>query len=1071
MDRDTWMYKTSSLSSHYRLGVQSFVKAAEGNREKNGSRTISCPCNVCKNFKYYNGTEEIEFHLLRNGFMPRYHCWSRHGESIVDFNTSSTTLHTNNSSQHDDQTIDHNNESLDHDYQHDCSMDPPSDNLNEMLHDMETNMGDAEKNNLQQLFEDAEKPLYSGSSFNKLDAVLKLFKLKSNSGWSDTSFNKLLVLLHDMLPEDNELPISTYQAKKMMCPMGLEVERIHACPNNCILYRNMYAKKHKCVECGASRYKRIKDSDEVDDDVEKNGPPAKILWYLPIIPRLKRLFSNEKEAKLLRWHSDERVSDGKLRHVADSPQWRTIDRKYRDFGKETRNIRFGLSSDGINPFGNMSSRHSTWPVLLCIYNLPPWLCMKRKYIMMSLLIQGPRQPGNDIDVYLSPLIDDLKTLWESGVDVYDAYMKEHFRLRAMLFCTINDFPAYGNLSGFVTKGRKACPICEEETTSVWLKNCKKTVYMGHRRFLPEGHRFRNKKDEFDGEIDTRLPPPRFDAWSRVENLDKVLGKRYRADKGAIWKKKSIFWNLPYWRDLTVRHCLDVMHIEKNVCESLLGLLLNIPGKTKDGVNVRKDMQLMNIRPNLAPKQIGERVYLPPACYNTSKEERKQFCQCLHDIKVPSSYSANIKRLVSMKDSKLIGMKSHDCHVLMTHMIPIAIRGLLPDHVRHTITKLCLFFNNIHSKVIDVEALDQWQNDIRETLCELEMYFPPSFFDIMVHLVSHIVQEIKACGPVFLRYMYPFERYMSVLKGYVRNRNRPEGSIIKGYTSEEVTQFCEDYMEDVSNIVGVPKSRHSGRLGGQPVIGIKVVNKDHEDVLAAHLVVLKHMTCLAPYVNEHMDMLRSTNPGKGEGWYINTQNKKLAAWMKEKVTNIDVDETVKRLGRGPDFRVKTCQGYDINGYTFYTNDQDKKSVVQNSGVTIIASTTEINKQRHDTIIAKKSYYGVIQEIWELDYHDFTVPVFKCKWVNNGRGVEVDKYGFTLVDLTTSGYKDEPFVLATHVTQVFFVNDPSKPSHHIVLQGKRRILGVDNVNNEDEYDHFDDLPPCVCNVSYYTFNVIK
>jgi hypothetical protein len=89
--------------------------------------------------------------------------------------------------------------------------------------------------------------------------------------------------------------------------------------------------------------------------------------------------------------------------------------------------------------------------------------MKRRYIMMSLLIQGPKQPGNDIDVYLAPLIDDMKMLWSSGAEVYDAYTGEHFNLRAMIYCTISDFPAYGNLSGYGTKGAKACPVCEDDT--------------------------------------------------------------------------------------------------------------------------------------------------------------------------------------------------------------------------------------------------------------------------------------------------------------------------------------------------------------------------------------------------------------------------------------------------------------------------------------------------------------------------------------------------------------------------------------------------------------------------------
>jgi hypothetical protein len=481
MDRQDWMYQKERTNQAYMNGVQNFINVAEANRVKVGAKGIFCPCLICKNFKRFENVCDVRFHLLKNGFMPRYFCWSKHGESLDNHGMSLSNLdNENNNNQH---VLDHN-------------ANEPNDNFEEMFNDLgnEDNIGDEDQENLQKLFDDAEKPLYSGcEKYSKLSAVLKLFNLKANYAWSDKSFTDLLDMVHDMLPEGNELPVSFYQAKKLMCPMGLEVERIHACPNDCMLYRKEFKNSHTCVTCGASRYKRKNENDEVDDDVTKNGPPAKVLWYLPIIPRLKRFFSNEKEAKLLRWHSDERIKDGKLRHVADSPQWRHIDNMYPEFAKEIRNIRFGLSSDGINPFGNMSSRHSTWPVLLCIYNLPPWLCMKRKYIMMSLLIQGPKQPGNDIDVYLSPLIDDLKTLWSRGVDAYDAYKKEYFELRAMIFCTISDFPAYGNLSGYSTKGKQACPVCEDETSSIYLKNCKKTVYMGHRRFLPINHRFRRKK--------------------------------------------------------------------------------------------------------------------------------------------------------------------------------------------------------------------------------------------------------------------------------------------------------------------------------------------------------------------------------------------------------------------------------------------------------------------------------------------------------------------------------------------------------------------------------------------------
>ena len=115
----------------------------------------------------------------------------------------------------------------------------------------------------------------------------------------------------------------------------------------------------------------------------------------------------------------------------------------------------------------------SWPVLLLIYNLSSWLCMKRKYMMLSMMISCPKQLGNDIDVYLSPLIEDLRLLWEEGVDVDDAYTGDNFKLRAMLFCTINDFPAYGNLSGYSVKGHNACPICESNTCHHQLPKEKK----------------------------------------------------------------------------------------------------------------------------------------------------------------------------------------------------------------------------------------------------------------------------------------------------------------------------------------------------------------------------------------------------------------------------------------------------------------------------------------------------------------------------------------------------------------------------------------------------------------------
>jgi hypothetical protein len=133
----------------------------------------------------------------------------------------------------------------------------------------------------------------------KLGSTLELLKWKAETGVTDLSFENLLVLMKNMLPRKNKLPASTYKAKKLVCPLGLDVHKIHACPNDCILYHGeKYENMDKCP-------------------VTRKRVPAKVMWYAPIIPRLKRLFGNKEHAKLLRWHMEDRMKDDKLRHPAD----------------------------------------------------------------------------------------------------------------------------------------------------------------------------------------------------------------------------------------------------------------------------------------------------------------------------------------------------------------------------------------------------------------------------------------------------------------------------------------------------------------------------------------------------------------------------------------------------------------------------------------------------------------------------------------------------------------------------------------------------------------------------------
>ena len=818
MDKE-WMSK-DRLSHEYMAGVESFLRFAR--QTAVDPTAISCPCVICGNLRQQK-ISTVRAHLVVNGMDLTYHTWIWHGERCTSAN---------------------NRDQVDTSEPADSFIETPIDMVHAAYDECDEN-----PDQFMKLLEDAEKPLYPGcSGFTKLSAVVKLYNLKAKYSWSDRGFNQLLQVLGEMFPVKNELPSSLYDAKKIMVALGMDYEKIHACPNDCILYRKDFKDFSNCPTCGVSRWMLGKNS------TARVGVPAKVIWYFPPIPRFQRMFKNKEMSKDLTWHADKRVYDGKLRHPADSPSWRAVDQRWSDFGSEPRNLRLAISADGVNPHRLMNCNYSCWPVLMITYNLPPWLCMKRKFMMLTLLISGPKQPGNDIDVYLAPLVNDLKLLWECGITTYDAYREESFNLRAVLLWTINDFPAYGNLAGCCVKGYRACPVCEEKTHAIRLKHSRKMSYTGHRRFLSASHPYRRQKKSFDGHQEFRPAPT---PLSGSEILEKVRGiqchwgktnsnrQSKKDDDKPCWKKKSIFFELEYWEHLHVRHCLDVMHIEKNVCESLIGTLLDVPGKTKDGLASRRDLQEMHLRTELAPVVGEKRMYLPPACYTLSKEEKRKVCHAFHEMKLPSGYTSNVKNLVSMKELKLIGLKSHDYHTLMQQLLPVALRGVLPKHVRYAITRLCFFFNQLCNKVIDVAKLDEMQRNIAETLCLLEKYFPPSFFDIMVHLTIHLVREVRLCGPVWFRWMYSFERNMRNLKGYVRSRSRPEGCMAECYIAEEAVEFCSDYLSNVQT-VGIPSSNVKINMT-RSIGGSQIHDITQEEWEQAHLYVLRNDDEIDAYI--------------------------------------------------------------------------------------------------------------------------------------------------------------------------------------------------------------------------------
>jgi hypothetical protein len=141
----------------------------------------------------------------------------------------------------------------------------------------------------------------------------------------------------------------------------------------------------------------------------------------------------------------------------------------------------------------------------------------------------------------------------------------------------------------------------------------------------------------------------------------------------IWNKKSIFWELEYWKDLEVHSSIDVMHVTKNVCVKLLGFL-GVYGKIKYTPEAREDQQRMKDRNNMHPQNNTDKGrHLSPANYALTKAEKEIFFEVLSSIKVPSGFSSNIKGIINTIENKFQNLKSHDCHVIMMQLLLVALR--------------------------------------------------------------------------------------------------------------------------------------------------------------------------------------------------------------------------------------------------------------------------------------------------------------------------------------------------------------------------------------------------------------
>jgi hypothetical protein len=266
------------------------------------------------------------------------------------------------------------------------------DRMDDMIADigMEYDLGSGDQHppsevqNFYRLLTASEEKVHDGTALTVLQAVTRLMMMKSKYNSSNQWYNDIIKLIIDLILVKHNMPKDLYQSKKIVADLNMNCKKIDACEKNYMLFWKEHKDDTECMHCGRSRYVKVINEDGVSVTIKVT---VKQLRYIPITPRLKRLFLSEEIAKQMRWHKegkhDSEDSDI-MSHPADGEAWQALDRFDPEFTRDARSVCLGLLMDVFQPHSTNSSPYSCWPVFVMPYNLPPNICLKHGLYSLPL---------------------------------------------------------------------------------------------------------------------------------------------------------------------------------------------------------------------------------------------------------------------------------------------------------------------------------------------------------------------------------------------------------------------------------------------------------------------------------------------------------------------------------------------------------------------------------------------------------------------------------------------------------------------------------------------------------------
>ncbi|VDI64678.1 Hypothetical predicted protein [Mytilus galloprovincialis] len=618
---------------------------------------------------------------------------------------------------------------------------------------------------------------------------------------SKTALSMCLKNEKTVLPTPNCLPESYKEAYQMIKPMIIETKRYDACVNDCLLFcktsDNDHSLDRECTKCGEPRYKA------------ESFSARKTFTYMPIGPRLSRIFGSDNICKIL--YSRQDLCNGKLTDITDGKIYKSW---YEDGGvfqdmEESCTVPLALFCDGLNPHKSMATQKSMWPLILTWLNLPVNVRNILGPMMLVGIVPGTKteEPKN-LDPYLDLLVDELLELTECTM--FNAYRGAPTSVRIALLHYMCDIPAFSKILHVSSQAAlRGCPYCKEE--GFYCKSLHKVVHINNRAFLPENHPLRKEKNDFAIKGEDRASKP--ESYTKEEELeirnsyDQLPNQNRKSllQKKTGLKGKYSFMRLPY-HNRQEQMQPDGMHTIADVIGNLFGL---ITGKD-DGKKVREgEEEFQRFKDSWNSRTIindeetvvgsnkrksntedGRKAKkarvesmtaeneLPPAPWRLDRSSVKIADQRAMSLVYPTGYDYHPDQHFS-KPWTLRTM--HGKHQFVTSGAALwCLRGLLPSKQETTLGKLFNVIELLTSESYHENELEFIIESTSEAVSLVERDFPIALQTITTHLLHHIPEGFANFGPLYGRWLFPFERVNSWITRQALNKNKIEATIMETY---------------------------------------------------------------------------------------------------------------------------------------------------------------------------------------------------------------------------------------------------------------------------------------------------